>query len=185
MPRKATAILPPTEVLHEFFVYEPKTGVLIWRRRTVHHFGSLRACESWNGHYADKPVGWLNANGYLATRIGKTSFLVQRIIWKLMTGLEPPEQIDHIDGDRINNRWKNLRPANENEQCWNRKTHSNNKLGLKGVSKRRNSYIARICHKGTYTYLGQFSTPELASAAYERTAKELYGKFYRKLKLNL
>ena len=179
MPRRATAPLPPTELLREFFDYDPSTGILLWRKRDPHHFVSPRLCKSWNGTFAGKPVGWLNANGYLATKINTKSFLVQRIIWKMVTGDEPPEQIDHRDGNRINNRFENFREASALESARNRFVHKNNKLGLKGVTKRGNTYIARIYLRGNDIYIGTFKTSAEASRAYENKAEELFGKFYK------
>jgi hypothetical protein len=179
MPRRATAPLPPTELLREFFDYDPKIGSLLWRRRDPRHFVSQRLCNSWNSTFAGKQTGWLNANGYLATKILTVSYLVQRIVWKMMTGLEPPEQIDHIDGDRTNNRWLNLRGTDAIQGAWNRGIHKNNKVGMKGVTKRGNTFIARIYPNGEYVYLGTFKTPEEASKAYETASKRIFGEFYR------
>jgi hypothetical protein len=179
MPRRATALLPPAELLREFLDYSPETGILKWRERDPHHFASPRLWRSWNTQFAGKDVGWINANGYLATRIQGPSFLVQRVIWKLVTGNEPPEQIDHIDGNRINNRWKNLREIDAIQSAHNRGMHKSNKVGMKGVSKRGNTYIARIHPRGEVVYLGTFKTPEEASKAYEEASKHIFGEFYR------
>ena len=179
MPRKANTILPSADLLREFFDYDPLTGLLTWRKRDLSHFVSQRLCNTWNRTFAGKPAGWTNANGYLATKILTVSYLIQRIVWKIVTGDEPPEQIDHIDGNRTNNRFENLRGANALESARNRTVHKNNKLGLKGVTKRGNTYISRMYNQGKDAYIGTFKTAEEASEAYERKSKEIYGKFYR------
>ena len=179
MPRRATAILPSVDLLREFIDYDPLTGLLTWKWRDQRHFPKERLSRTWNKQFAGKKVGWLNANGYLATRVNVQNLLVQRIVWKMVTGNEPPEQIDHIDGNRTNNRFENLRGADANEGAWNRGMHKNNKVGMKGVTKRGNTFIARIYPKGEYIYLGTFKTAEEASKIYEETSKKIYGEFYR------
>jgi hypothetical protein len=181
MPRRPTAKLPSVKLLREFIDYNPETGVLKWRVRDARHFPSLRICHTWNSHYAGKEVGWLNANGYYATRFGKPSFLVQRIIWKIMTGKEPPDLIDHIDGNRTNNLWNNLREATAIQSAHNQGVRSTNTSGFRGVLKRGNRYMARVMIDGKYRSIGTFQTAERASAVYEDKIKELYGKFYRNL----
>ena len=151
------------------------------RKRDPSYFVSQRLCNTWNRTFAGEPVGWTNANGYLATKILTVSYLVQRIVWKIVTGDEPPEDIDHIDGNRTNNRFKNLREVDANEGSWNCGIHKNNKVGMKGVTKRGNTYIARIHPRGQVVYLGTFKTPEEASKAYEEASERIYGKFYRNL----
>ena len=182
MPRRATAPLPPVELLREFFDYNPETGILKWKWRDVRHFELERYSRTWNKQFAYKDVGWINANGYLATRIQGPSFLVQRVIWKLVTGDEPPELIDHIDGNKTNNRWKNFREANSKQSAHNQGIRSSNTSGYRGVLNRNNRFMARVMIDGKFKSIGTFSTGEEASAAYEEKTKELYGKFYRKLK---
>ena len=168
--------MPSAELLRELLDYDPDTGVLKWRKRDIRYFRSLRACASWNGHHAGHSVGWVNANGYLATQINGVPYLVQRIIWTMMTGQQPPTQVDHIDGVRTNNRWKNFRGIETQvDSSKNRGLNNNNTSGFRGVQKRGNRYIVFFQRK----YVGYFDTPEAASEVYERKAKEFRGEFYR------
>lgn len=84
-----------------------------------------------------------------------------------------PEMVDHIDGDPTNNRKSNLRAATQVQNARNRKINSNNSTGFKGVCKDKTRFAAFI----SGTFIGTFSTPEEAHAAYCAAAKELHGEF--------
>lgn len=88
-------------------------------------------------------------------------------------------QVDHINGDRLDNRKGNLRLCNRDQNNYNRGDISRNKLGLKGVVKMRccNRYRAEIWFDKKRKHLGLFLTPEEAHAAYCEAAKELHGEF--------
>lgn len=87
--------------------------------------------------------------------------------------------IDHADGDGLNNRRSNLRPASKSQNGANRGKNSNNTSGFKGVSPRKGSlpWMARIGHDGKSVYLGKFPTAEDAARAYNSAALELFGEF--------
>jgi hypothetical protein len=95
--------------------------------------------------------------------------------------LDAPDnmEVDHIDGDGLNNRRSNLRLATHTDNMRNRRTQKNNQSGIKGVSRSRRSWIAQIRVNGKNRYLGTFPTAESAHAAYAAAAKELHGKFAR------
>jgi len=96
-----------------------------------------------------------------------------------MTGEWPKNQIDHIDREKSNNRFSNLREANNAQNNSNRPAQQNNKSGYKGVSpvNRRLPWVAQIRVAGKSIWLGRFETKELAYAAYCRAAKEHHGEF--------
>ena len=101
--------MPALEVLQERFEYESNTGVLRWKtppQRSRVQVGDI--------------AGKTQANGYLRVMLNKRNFLVHRIIWKLMTGEEPPVAIDHKDRNRSNNRWSNLRASDMQRNQGNR-----------------------------------------------------------------
>jgi hypothetical protein len=93
-----------------------------------------------------------------------------------MTGAWPPNDVDHINGVRDDNRWTNLRLATRAENLRNMKAKTN-KTGLKGVYLNAGRYTARIRHNYTSHYLGRFDTPEEAHAAYRKAADALHGEF--------
>ena len=89
--------------------------------------------------------------------------------------------IDHRDGDGTNNRWNNLRRASQSQNNANRRRPRSNTSGFKGVSRcrRTGKWIAVIGKRGRMIYLGKFSTPQAAHAAYVAAARKLYGEFAR------
>lgn len=90
-------------------------------------------------------------------------------------------QVDHIDGNKANNRRFNLRLASGNQNQWNRGKRRTNTSGFKGVMFRKECGKWRACitaHRSKHS-LGSFTTPEAAHAAYAEAAKRLHGAFHR------
>lgn len=88
-------------------------------------------------------------------------------------------QVDHINGNRLDNRRSNLRLVLQSENKLNVRRHRDNKSGFKGVSLHRptGKWIAFIMARGKHKYLGLFQTPEAAHARYCEAADELHGEF--------
>lgn len=91
----------------------------------------------------------------------------------------PKIQVDHIDGNPLNNTRKNLRLVNNSKNAQNRNAQKNNTTGFKGVRfhKQANKYTAQIGFKGKQLYLGCFEDPKDAAKAYNKKAKELFGEY--------
>jgi hypothetical protein len=100
-------------------------------------------------------------------------------VWLYHKGTWPEKFLDHIDGDRTNNRVENLRSASRTENNRNVSVQKNNTSGFKGVSfmRRDNVWVAQIVADRKNYFLGRFPTPEEAYAAYCKAAKELHGEF--------
>lgn len=96
-------------------------------------------------------------------------------------GVPKEVEIDHRDGDGLNNRRSSLREATSEQNSHNRGMSKNNTSGYKGVSldKCRGTWAANICQGWRTKFLGRFPTAELASAAYIEAAKRLHGEFAR------
>ena len=119
--------------------------------------------------------GYIQEDGYIQAHICRKTYRVHRIIWEMLKGPIPEGYvIDHIDGNRGNNRIENLRLATHIQ-------NSANSVGFgkypKGVKVHKNKFQARIKHKGIEYYLGSFSTVEEAKVAYDSKAYELHGEF--------
>ena len=103
------------------------------------------------------------------------SSLIHRLIMK------PPDdmEIDHIDGNRLNNQKSNLRLANSSQNKCNRGARKDNKSGYKGVSwhKQRNKWTARIKHDGKYLHLGLHEDIKEAVLAYNNASKKYHKEF--------
>jgi hypothetical protein len=94
---------------------------------------------------------------------------------------EPGLEVDHVDGDGLNNRRCNLRPATSSQNKHNRGKGRNNTSGFKGVwwHKQHGRWAADIWLHSKKRFLGLFDTAELAHAAYCKAAAELHGEFAR------
>lgn len=174
--------LPPAEYLREMFFYDEFTGKLHWKRRPRSSFATDKACNAWNGRFAGKSAGYLfrtqDGKWYIRVRLLDKLFHASRIIWKMQTGEDPINEIDHKDGNGDNNIWANIRSASDSEQSANRKIQSNNTTGYKGVKKNGSGYMARIHFKGIETYLGTYTTAEEAYKVYCEEAKKIHGEFF-------
>lgn len=140
--------------VRELFNYDPETGVFTRRiatgRNGCHRVGSI--------------VGGMSVGGYACTSIDGKRVYLHRVAVLYMTGEWPPADVDHIDTDRSNNRWSNLRCVDRRVNCQNRvKSRRDRRHGtLIGVKKHRNRWQARINHK----FIGSFGTELEAHQAY-------------------
>lgn len=150
--------LPSVAELWELFEYKPLTGELVWRVRTGRrvHVGSIAGC--------------LKPRGYVELCLKGCNYTNHRIIWCWVTGNDPAlMHVDHINRNRQDNRFFNLRLATKEQNRHNRPA--------KGYIKTGNRWYARIRVDLKWVPLGSYATPEEAQAAYNRAARELYGEF--------
>lgn len=179
----AAKILPDQAYLLQRLDYDPITGTLIWRERPAWEFAVPRTCGTWNTRYAGTRAGFIDFNGYLRIKIHQSSYLASRVIFKMMTGEEPPEVIDHENTVRSDNTWDNIRPATHQKNAMNRRNRSDSPYGLKGVHRHKARgkpavIRARIWVNDKAIHLGTFDTPEEAHAAYCAAARTHFGEFW-------
>ncbi len=95
-------------------------------------------------------------------------------------GDKPGMLVDHIDGDKLDNRRSNLRFATAAQNSWNTGIRRKNKWGLKGVAyhKKMKQFYSRIRHNGINEFIGYFPTAEEAHAAYCKRGKEIHVEFF-------
>ena len=124
-------------------------------------------------------VGSDNGSGYLTVMLDERKCYLHRLAWLYMTGEWPTDEIDHVDQDRSNNAWANLRAASRRENSCNLPVRSDNTTGFKGVSldPRRGKWAAYINSGGRRYSLGYHASPEEAAAAYDHAAISKFGKF--------
>ncbi len=172
--------LPSQDYLRECFAYEPETGYLRWRRRPVEHFPYAQGARMWLSRFPGEVAGAKDRCGHLQVVIDHRTYQLQRIIWKLVTGEDPPSTVDHVNHVRDDNRWSNLRLATHQEQVWNRTIGARKPTtsGFRGVTKHGNKWRARVYIGGKVKLLCGFATAEEAGAAWKAAAKEAYGEFY-------
>lgn len=165
--------LPSCELLNELLVLDVENGKLYWKARQAHHFpkpgriSSQGQANAWNALYAGKEAfGASDPFGYRLGAIGRVQYRAHRIIFKMVNGYDP-EFIDHIDGDRANNRPWNLRDVNNETNGRNQSRPKNNTSGYMGVcySKRAKRWQAQIRIGDKTHWLGYHDTAEAAAAA--------------------
>lgn len=147
------------ERLRELVVYDPSTGVFVNRVKR-------------GRSPAGKQIGVRMPNGYLQARVDFDRYLLHRLAWLYVHGQWPEHQIDHINGDKRDNRLSNLRAVTQSQNMQNVGPQSRNKSGFRGVSwdASRNKWAAHICVDRKQRNLGRFASVDEAVAAY-RTAQ--------------
>lgn len=148
--------------LAETLNYDPLTGMFTWKQQ----------------------AGTVPTNGYRYITVNGKMMLAHRIAWLMQYGEDPEGKlIDHVNGDRLDNRIENLRIATYSQNSANAKRHSRNTSGLKGASKVVKDGIwtgrwqASITFNRKQINLGSFKTKEAAHAAYVTAAERLQGEF--------
>lgn len=122
-------------------------------------------------------AGALEGRGYIGIKIDGTTYKAHRLAWLYIHGTFPENHIDHINGNRSDNRLVNLRPATNQENSANTDRQTNNTSGHKGVTRGRGKWRAVIRFNGKLHHLGMFDDPELAALSYAGAAKLLFGDF--------
>ena len=150
--------------LREVFSYTPESGFLHWR-----------VCMGTRGRPGAR-AGSLSAQGYLVVGVdGCRNLFAHRVAWAVHHGSWPAGEVDHINGDRTDNRISNLRDVSTHQNHQNmRNARQDNKTGLLGVSMHKGRFRAQIQAAGKKRWLGEFDTPEAAHAAYVSAKRELH-----------
>jgi hypothetical protein len=152
------------EKLRALLHYDPETGVLIWK---------ARGSKWWDGRYAGRPaLQSVNAYGYHCGRIFNRHCFAHRAAWAIETGAWPEGDIDHIDGNKTNNAFTNLRDVTKSENQRNTRRPKNNTSGVIGVTwdRQAGKWKAQLGIKGGKS-IGVYARFEDAVAA--RKAAEL------------
>lgn len=172
----------PQDVPESFWLTNPRTLLVVGNTAYVPLTkGAVAVIDAedapdvgrFNWHLAERGSGLL----YAARSVQKDG---QRSLVYLHMQICPTEkQVDHRDGDGLNNRRLNLRPATGAQNVANMKMHARNRSGAKGVWRHGRKWRATIQRNGKNWHLGGFDTVEEASAAYQAAARELHGEFAR------
>lgn len=120
-----------------------------------------------------------NGQGYAAMKVNRKVTMMHRII----SGAQPGQIVDHKNGLILDNRAENLRFCTHTENMQNRKMHTSNACGVKGVYRdhrpRKNPYRVQIRAEGKKIVIGSFPTLDEAHAAYDAASKKYHGEFSR------
>ena len=152
-------------LVSDLLAYDPTTGKLFWKPRPASSFPSLRGANAWNATYAGKEAFTAPHNqGYRTGTLMKQVYLAHRVIWALMTGEWPTDEIDHINHDRSDNRWENLRQVTRHVNKKNVSKQRNNTSGVPGVvwDKSEGKWQARIQENRVLHILGRYDSIEEA-----------------------
>lgn len=128
-------------VLREILSYDAETGDLTWKARSAHLFkdgvrgvSAESRARTWNARYSGrKTFVSKHPCGYLAGAVFGVSVLSHRVIWALVYGRFPENDIDHINGIRTDNRLSNLRAVSRSENLKNAKVRCTSRSGVIGV----------------------------------------------------
>lgn len=161
------------ERLQELVRYDPETGE--FTRINAYHKSKI-----------GKVSQSTNNKGHMQMAVGGRTHLLHRLAWLYVYGKWPVNQIDHIDGDKKNNRISNLREATNYQNSQNRtRANKNSKSGYLGVYPRNGRWAASIKVNGRSKVVGWFDDPLEAHKAYltEKAVIHPFGevaKGYRK-----
>lgn len=165
--------LPHRDILRAILDYDPNTGKFTWKRRGVDFFkdGKQTAqhnCNIWNAKFAGKEaLSTVDTKGYLFGPVLGVAYRAHRIAYAWMTGGDVDGEIDHINGNRKDNRFVNLRIVDSAQNGQNKRMLSANTSGTTGVFwlKRERKWMARITHRKNIHCLGYFINKDDAIAA--------------------
>lgn len=152
------------EELKNLLHYNPDTGVFTWLPSKGKGSGMRKGV-----------AGTVNFKGYRYIKVAGKSRFAHRLAWFYMTGRWPEDQLDHINGERDDNRWLNLREASNGQNMENiAGPHGKTITGVLGVTFRRSRYEARIQQGNRRFHVGTFKTKEAADAAYREAKRVLH-----------
>lgn len=152
--------------------YDPETGVF------------TRIKSNSNAHKAGEPAGCVRpGSGYVYIKIGSRPYPAHRLAFVIMTGRWPENEVDHINGDRADNRWINLRPATRSQNMRNKATYKTSTSGTTGVHfhVRTRRWQARIQINGKRIALGSFDNQEDAVQERRRAEAAIHKEFAQSL----
>lgn len=154
------------EIVRELIDYDKETGVARWKVRNskwwVDGYRTAQgAANNWNSIYAGKEISSTTTGGYIQVYVLGKNYYLHRIIFLWVTG-EWPNFVDHINGNRGDNRWENLRSVDKIDNSRNIIRPKTNKSGCVGVINVKGKWQARIYIADKNIYLGSYETKEEA-----------------------
>lgn len=166
----------------KYLLFEKSTGTFFWKERKLIDFNAKskdlnRICKSWNNKFKGKAAGSINKGlGYNQIRIKGKLIYAHRLAHLFVTGEWPKEQIDHENGNKLDNYNDNLRDVSLIENRKNMSMSSKNSSGHTGVSfnKKLNKWRAYITINYKQEHLGIFNTIEEAILV-RKQAENKYG----------
>lgn len=162
------------EELKNILSYNSETGVFTWKERDSGYFKTMSAYKAWAGKFPGTKAGSVSAQGYRIITINKKTYYQHRLAWLFTYSELPSKSIDHINGDRLDNRIVNLRDVSASENSRNSFLYNNNSSGQAGVSFHKSSQLWRafIRNDGNVVSLGYFKNKDQAIVARKAAEKK-------------
>lgn len=164
-------------LVREFLAYDGETGLFMWKSRAREHFTTQRAYSVWNARYAGgAAMAVLHSRGYLAGNIFKVSILAHRAAWAHYFGEWPKNIIDHINGDKTDNRIANLRDVTyslNNRNVRPKLGKESKYVGVFPANSKNGAWVASICVDAKKIHLGTFHSEDCAGRAYDAAVRSL------------
>lgn len=157
-------------IVDKLFYYDENTGFLLRKK-----YKCGRAL-------AGAIVGYSGPGKYLRTEINNKQFFVHRVIWRIYYGTWPKHEIDHINGNRLDNRIENLRDITSRQNSHNYMSHRNGKKFGCYLEKRVNKYRAQISLKRKRFHIGYYKTELEAHEQYLRALKAIETREFKSAK---
>jgi len=169
--------MPELNYIKSILNYDPDTGIFTWKVNGNNQFvkvGDVAGCLYVNSKNLDCK--------YYKIKINQKRYLLHRLAYYHITGIDPAEnEVDHINGNSLDNRFDNLRLATHANNGKNVKKRKDNTSGFKGVcwDKRAKKWQAKIKVNNKRIYLGYYNNKFYAALIYARAAKHYFGKWRR------
>lgn len=143
------------KILKERLSYDPDSGVFIWIK-------------------TGKTAGWKDQTGYIHIGINGKTYKAHRLAFLYMNGQLPEYEVDHINGDRSDNKWSNIRCVTRTENMRNQRKYKCNTSGHTGVfwHNRLNKWQANIRSEGKLRHIGYYEDIEDAVEARKLAERE-------------
>ena len=153
--------------LKELLHYDQDTGIFTW----LISRGNIKNGKKINN----------SAFYYTNIKINKKSYRAHRLAWLYVYGFMPTNQIDHINGNKSDNRICNLREVTNQQNQFNSPVRKDNKSGIKGVHwhKKQSKWVANLHINGKQKQLGSFDNLEEAEKVISEARKLHHGEFSR------
>lgn len=149
-------------VASEMIEYDYENNSLIWKIKRANYKKK-----------GDVAGSFCKKTGYVKVALNNKTYLAHRLIWFLHYKNWPKNQIDHINGNRTDNKIENLREVTARQNSQNQVKHRKGKLVGANYFKSRNKWASEIVIKRKRKFLGYFSTEEDAHNAYMKEVKKL------------
>lgn len=152
--------IPSVEQLSTIVICDAENGRLIWKARGADQPNSVNPefCEWWNREMAGRPVAARSlVHGGSKVKLFGQEYYLHRVIFKMVTG-EEPYVVDHIDGDRSNNAFSNLRAADDATNMKNKAHYKNNTSGHGGIRLEKGKWAIRLKVNGRSKRFGAFAS---------------------------